>query len=202
MTQTIIVDSNEHDSHLGNNSVLVNAQIDSPLLIGATGLRGAEAGVPYSGNLNISGGLAPYRVTIMKGILPAGLQLESTGIISGIPAAASKRAAITFNVQDSAGASVSRQFVIPVAKALTISGTTLKGGRVGKNYSAKIKAKGGSGPLAWSLWAGNLPQGFSLNPVTGVITGIASAPGIFAITVKVTDLLGGSYEQSFSLTIT
>ncbi len=50
---------------------------------------GAQAGVWYSGSLNLQGGVAPYTVSISSGNLPAGLTLNtSTGNITGVAAVA------------------------------------------------------------------------------------------------------------------
>ncbi len=59
----------------------------------------------------------------------------------------------------------------------------------------------GSGQT-WSIVAGQLPSGLSLNPSTGVISGVPTVSGNFSFTVQVTDGLGNSAEQTFSGQIT
>src|SRR5437763_13503282 len=57
-----------------------------PILVFAA-FSSAVQGQPFASNLQIRGGLAPYRFWIMQGALPSGLSLNtSTGIISGVPA--------------------------------------------------------------------------------------------------------------------
>ena len=62
-----------------------------PILVFAA-FSSAVQGQPFASNLQIRGGLAPYRFWIMQGALPSGLSLNtSTGIISGVPAVSPHR---------------------------------------------------------------------------------------------------------------
>ena len=53
--------------------------------------------------------------------------------------------------------------------------------------SAKLAVSGGIRPYTWSVTAGALPAGLSLNPATGVISGKPTAPGTAVFTVTVSD---------------
>lgn len=77
----------------------------------------------------------------------------------------------------------------------------LKGGTTGSTYSETISAQGGTGPYTFSLLSGSLPTGTTLNTSTGVISGTTSAAGTFSFTIGVTDSLGNTGSQSFSITI-
>ena len=71
---------------------------------------------------------------------------------------------------------------------LTITTTSLPAGTVGQSaYSATLAASGGTAPLTWSIQAGALPTGLSLNATTGVISGTPTATASSSITFKVTD---------------
>ena len=63
-----------------------------------------------------------------------------------------------------------------------------------------LSESGGTGPFTWSL-TGSLPPGVSLNLTTGAITGTPTTPGPYSFTVTVTDSLGGSGSQAYTLTI-
>jgi Putative Ig domain len=171
-----------------------------PLNIGATTLATGEAGVSFTSDLMISGGVAPYIVSIIKGKLPAGLSLGNDGIISGTLSPTAKSEMITVRITDSLNDSVSETFKITVLRAVHIAGR-LKRGRVGKDYSNTLKARGGLGPFNWSITSGALPPGLSFNSATGTITGVPTQEGEFPLTLQVTDALGGVDAESLTLKI-
>jgi hypothetical protein len=70
---------------------------------------------------------------------------------------------------------------------LDITTTSLSNGYVGSTYAAILTASGGNGTRAWLAISGTLPDGLSLNPSTGVISGTATSSGVFDFTVQVTD---------------
>jgi hypothetical protein len=171
-----------------------------PLTIGVTTVATGEAGVSFTSDLMIFGGVAPYIVSITKGALPAGLSLGNDGIISGTISPAAKSAKITMRITDSLNESITKTFTITVLKALNVA-EKAKTGRVGKNYSASLKIKGGLGPFNWSITAGALPTGLSFNTATGALTGTPTESGTFPLTVQVTDALGGVDAENLTLTV-
>ncbi|GAA5196380.1 hypothetical protein GCM10023322_65150 [Rugosimonospora acidiphila] len=60
-------------------------------------------------------------------------------------------------------------------------------GEVGAAYSDQLAVTGGTAPFAWSISAGALPAGLSLNPTTGLLSGTPSVAGTFSFTVRVVD---------------
>ena len=85
--------------------------------------------------------------------------------------------------------------------ALAISTSTLPNGTVGSNYSQTLAATGGTAPYTWSITAGSLPAGLSLN-TTGTISGTPTAAGTSNVTVRVTDASNATADQPLSLTVT
>jgi hypothetical protein len=172
----------------------------APLAIGATTLATGEAGVPFTSDLMISGGVAPYIVSIIKGKLPAGLSLGNDGIISGALSPTAKSKTITVRITDSVNESITQTFTITVLKTLHVA-ERARTGRVGKDYAASFKIRGGLGPFNWSITSGALPPGLSFNTATGAITGIPEQAGEFPLTVQVTDALGGVAVETLTLKI-
>lgn len=166
-----------------------------PLTVGATSLPAAEVGVPYDGDLQISGGSDPYVIAPVAGALPPGISPNGTGL-GGTPTTA-KRFKFTLQVTDGDGATVTRPFIIQVFKALTISTLALKNGKVGKNYRAVLKATGGKGPYHWNLLSG--PGGLNLTS-TGQLSGMPVA-GNYNLDIEVTDALLITKPVKLPLTI-
>lgn len=115
----------------GSAQVAFNA-VAAPGL-SATTLAPAEYKVPYSQQLAVSGGAAPYSFALTSGALPGGLHLSSSGVVSGTPGKAGGAAfgvAITdANGVTTSGVIVSIVVATPVitvtSTSLTISGTTI-----------------------------------------------------------------------------
>ena len=74
-----------------------------------------------------------------------------------------------------------------VPPEITISTTTLANGVAQSSYSAAISASGGAQPYVWSITAGALPAGLTLNSSTGVISGTPTTAGTSSFTVTATD---------------
>jgi hypothetical protein len=73
------------------------------LVIETTVIPNAQVGAPYSLQLVASGGTAPYHWSVTAGALPAGLTLDDTGLLSGVPTgpATTTPDAFTVSVTDS-----------------------------------------------------------------------------------------------------
>jgi hypothetical protein len=91
---------------------------------------------------------------------------------------------------------------------LSIVTTTLPTGNVGTAYgstnqdlSAGVYAAGGTPGYSYTITQGSLPNGLSLNPTSGEITGTPTATGTSSFTVQAADS-GGSQPVSQALSIT
>lgn len=65
--------------------------------------------------------------------------------------------------------------------------TDLPNGSQSVSYGASLVAEGGVPPYSWSISAGSLPPGLTLNPATGAVGGTPSSQGTFNFTVQATD---------------
>ncbi|HKW99900.1 MAG TPA: putative Ig domain-containing protein [Bryobacteraceae bacterium] len=165
-------------------------------------LPGGSVGAGYSTTLNASGGVTPYSWSVTVGALPNGLTLNpSTGAINGT-ASSGGTFNFTAQVTDSASVSVSRQFSLTITTGLAITTQpTLPSGVVGSAYSQTLAASGGTQPYNWTISAGALPAGISLNAATGAIAGTPTSGGTFNFTVQVTDNASLAASKSFTLVI-
>jgi hypothetical protein len=170
-------------------------------------LTNGKVTVAYSQSLAASGGIAPYTWSITTGSLPPGLSLNTaTGAISGTPTTAGTYS-FTVKVIDTTGGSITRSLsitvnAITVNGGLTITTTSLGGFDVGISYDRNLIASGGAPPYTWSITAGSLPTGLSLNSATGIFSGTPTAvSGPTSITFTVTDSNGGTASKSFSITV-
>jgi subtilase family serine protease len=74
-----------------------------------------------------------------------------------------------------------------VGTALTLSCSLPANAQVGKAYSGTCSASGGTSPYTYSISAGGLPAGLSINPTSGGITGTPTAAGTSSFTAEATD---------------
>jgi len=93
-------------------------------------------------------------------------------------------------------------FTIIPPPPLTITTGSLPAGVVKVKYTKTLAVTGGTAPFKWSLAAGKLPAGLTLNPTTGVITGTPTKTGTANFTVEVTDTSAIRQLCKLALTLT
>ncbi len=163
--------------------------VTAPKLTIVTGspLPTGTVGAAYSQTLSAIGGTAPYSWSLASGTLP-GLSVSATGVLSGTPTD-SGSFTFTIGVQDSAATpqTGTKTFTLTINPGpLTITTLSqLPDGALGQPYSQTLTAAGGTPPYTWS--ATGLPDGLSIDPATGIISGSATAGGTFSFAVTVTD---------------
>ena len=160
-------------------------------------------GIPnafYNQALAATGGMTPYSWTLASGNLPAGLNLGTTGVISGTPTGAGA-ASFTVQVKDNNGLASTMPFSLTIATPPTIStGGTLASGLVKAAYSQSLVASGGKTPYNFSLASGALPPGLNLSS-GGLISGTPTSGGTANFSVRVTGGDGAYSAMAFTLTI-
>ena len=113
-----------------------------------------------------------------------GSSITGTATITGIGLATADQSTGTSTISATLNGKTGST-VLTVQTPLAITTTSLPNGTKGDAYSATLAASGGTLPYTWSI-IGSLPSGLSLNPSTGIITGIpTSAAGTFSFTVQV-----------------
>jgi uncharacterized protein YhjY with autotransporter beta-barrel domain len=169
-------------------------------------LPAGTAGTAYSQVLTITGGIAPYTVTL-TGTLPTGLSFDTgTLTFSGTPTQSG-----TFNISvtatDSTGgtaATVTNNYTLTIAApTLTLTPATVPAGTAGVAYSQAFTASGGIAPYTYAISAGALPAGLSFTPA-GLLSGTPTVAGTFNFSVTATDSTtgtAGTVTVAYTLTL-
>ena len=129
------------------------------------------------------------------GILPVGLTLNPTGLLSGTPSTAgSFTFTVTATNTEGSDSQVITIIISDLPEAPEITTVTVPNGIVGTSYSLQFPTLGNPIPT-WS-YTGTLPTGLSLSN-TGLLSGTPTASGSFTFTVVATNT-----EGTDSLTVT
>lgn len=189
----------------GSATATVNIAIAQPPSIATTSLPAATLGTSYNQTVMAKGGTGALTYAISSGSLPTGLSLSgSTGAITGTPSGASGTSTFTVKATDAStagGVSASQPLSIAVS-ILTVTTTSLPSGSVGGAYTGSLASSGGLAPVTWSVIAGTLPTGLTLNPATGAITGTPTAAGTASITFQAADASSPQQTAKATLNLT
>jgi large repetitive protein len=131
-----------------------------PLKIKPPALKQATATLPYSATLSASGGTAPYSFSLHTGSLPEGLGLSPEGVIAGTPPTAGS-STFTVEATDSSvpAQTATATYTLPVQ--LGVGPKSFHSTRAFGSVFDLLSAAGGPGPFAYSVVAGELPEGIS-----------------------------------------
>ncbi|MDB6120965.1 MAG: hypothetical protein JWO08_4746, partial [Verrucomicrobiaceae bacterium] len=167
-------------------------------------LAGGVVGTNYSINLGASGGSSPYFFAVTSGSLPGGLSLNPSGLLSGIPTAATTGTtgtSLSIGATDQYGCPGSRTYALKICPSIAISPSVLPAGTVNVAYSQTLTASGGVAPYTWVLTSGTLPSGITFTTSTAKISGTGTSASSSNITVTATDANGCAFPQSLVLGI-
>ena len=170
------------------------------LTINPSSLPNGTQSVAYSQTVTASGGSGGYVYSISAGSLPNGLSLSSGGVISGTPSAGGSFSFTVF-VRDSDGNTGTRAYTVNIgSNILTVLPPTLPNGTQSVPYSQTVTASGGTGPYTFSVTAGSLPTGLSLDSA-GNLTGTPSGSGSSTFTVRAIDSVNNTGTRSYTINI-
>ncbi|WDL95304.1 beta strand repeat-containing protein [Alicyclobacillus sp. ALC3] len=190
-------------------------QAVSPLTVQSITLGAATEGSLYEQTLIANGGKPAYTWSLVGGSLPAGVVLNSDGVVQGTPTA-SGTYTFTVEVRDTAGHTATATDTLTVEAGVTpvtppvtpptpvqnpplvIGAGSLPGATAGTAYSGSLAASGGDGTYQWSLASGTLPRGLMI-AVNGTLFGTPQTMGMSTFTLRVTDKSGDVATKTFHL---
>ncbi|RMG06357.1 MAG: hypothetical protein D6731_25960 [Planctomycetota bacterium] len=184
-------------------SPLLDLEVVDPLNLTPTALPQGTSNVAYAQTLVATGGQGPYTFGILTGELPSGLALDAqSGQIRGT-SPLSGSFPLVVRVTDARGETLVRSFTLVLAASSppAITTTGLPAATVGAPYSASISGSGGQPPYTWSVVAGALPPGLSLDPSSGALTGAPTQSGSFAFTVELRDQSGATTTAALAVQV-
>ena len=149
-----------------------------------------------------AGGQPPITYSVVGGSLPAGLNMNSLGLITGMPSIAGT-SDFTIRATDSCGAGaqiVDRVLFATINQASCLplsipSPATLSSGIVNQDIVPRSQLQGDSLPITFSIVSGSLPAGLNLNS-SGLITGIPLTTGTFNFVVQATDSCAAGQQNA------
>ncbi|HET9222132.1 MAG TPA: Ig domain-containing protein [Roseiflexaceae bacterium] len=132
------------------------------------------------------------------GTLPPGLELDTSGILTGTPTASGL---CTFTVLASNIVGAAEQTItLPVNQAPAITNDQPPAALVGETYTFTFTASGVPTPT-WTVSAGLLPLGLSLDPVTGMLSGTPTIEGVYDFSIEATNGFGSPAARHVTLTV-
>jgi len=177
-------------------SLVINA---APQLAEAA-LSGGMTGIEYNQELASSGGTPPRIWAVTSGTLPAGLALDPSGVIRGIPRDGGT-SSFTLTFKDACNLSASRDFSMVIRDgehAPVITSAPSVRGNIGVLYTYSVRANGFPGPT-FSLISP--PPGMTINSNTGAITWAPGVIGDYEVAVTVANGVPPDATQRFTLVI-
>jgi hypothetical protein len=182
----------------GGSSELTISPTSPPPPTGATGVA-----YPAFTFVAPTGGVGPFTWT-ESGALPQGMALSADGHLSGTPTTAGTFT-FTLTVKDSSAPVLTAQESVTLVVAdspLTINlSPPPPAGTASQPYPAfAFSAAGGSQPFSWSVTAGSLPPGLTLD-TGGSLIGTPDMPGSYTFTVTAAESAQNPQKKSAAFTI-
>jgi len=167
------------------------------VIVDPSPLPEATVGTAYSFSMSFAGTISGTLVwSISDGALPAGLTIDpDTGIISGTPTTGGPS---TFTVSLTAGSTACSQVYQMAVNDLTCltDSPILPAGNICSAYSYTVNPSPSLSTdpgdvFNYTLGSGALPDGLSLDPVSGTISGSPTMQGTFTFEICVGEVPGG-----------
>lgn len=178
-------------SAYGKATKALNLFVGTPPSITTTALQDGITAESYSQTLTASG-TAPLTWTVVDGALPAGLSLNSSGVISGTPTTDCTAQAVTIKAENAYG-EATKELTITVRTKVSIVTASIPSAPAGKEYEVKLEVAG-TAPYMWTVVSGNFPAGLKLAS-DGTIYGTPLAEDTYKVTLKVANLISDATRE-------
>jgi hypothetical protein len=172
----------------------------------AGALTAGTVGSAYPGvQLSATGGTTPYTFAVSAGSLPPGLTIDAQNAITGMPTAAGTYA-FSVTVTDEQSQTDTHDYTIAIAAAATPvtllpPDGALDPGTVGTQYPGQtFGATGGTAPYTFAVASGALPPGMAI-AFGDTLTGTPTLAGNYSFSISVTDQLGQSDVNAYTLIV-
>jgi uncharacterized repeat protein (TIGR03803 family) len=170
----------------GNQAGFAELQVSAGFSIATPAFPGAQVNVDYSGAIQATGGTQFYHWTITN--IPPGLTDAGGGSLTGKPTQfGDYTLPVTVTDSSTPPQQITGTVTLKVISGLKIQNKSLVKATIGSNYKQQFVALYGQPPYKWSISAGTLPNGLTLDPVSGLLSGTPTATGNSPITVQVQD---------------
>ncbi|ETR69622.1 MAG: hypothetical protein OMM_09436, partial [Candidatus Magnetoglobus multicellularis str. Araruama] len=157
------------------------------LVITTPRLDVAIVGEVYNMKLTAVGGsYGPYQWEFASEVIPRNITLDKdSGVLSGTPRDAQK-IPIIIQVRDTDGHIAKADFLFYAVQKLEIANLNLSPGLINTEFSEFISIQGGVPPYTFAC-SDNLPDGLSLDPTTGIISGVVNVAETIQLNITVID---------------
>ncbi len=190
----------DSQSRSSSTSILLTVFACQNLTIAPVPLPPATAGAAYSQQLSTSGGVPPYVYSIASGLLPGGVGMSSSGLISGVPATPGT-SIVTVHVTDSVGCTGSVVDTLAVlCPPMSVSPAVLPTGMPDTPYVQTFTVSGGKAPYSFVKSSGSFPAGMTISS-GGTLSGTPLASGQFIFTITATDSVSCTAARAETLFI-
>ncbi len=170
----------------GNEAGFVTLTVAAGLSITTPSFPDAQVNVSYLGSIQATGGVVPYHWALSN--IPPGLTDAGDGSLPGKPTQfGDYTLPVTLTDSDTPPKQITGTVTLKVVSGLKIQNKSLVKATAGSNYKQQLVALYGMPPYKWSITAGTLPNGLTLDPASGLLAGTPTVTGNFPITVQVQD---------------
>ena len=157
-------------------------------------------GVALNYKLPVIGGKGAKTLALASGVLPSGVTLTGSTLSGSWPTGATGEYPMEFSITDDVGTYSAAFSVMLVLLPLSLQGGS-GDPTLNTPFSCAFVASGGEGPYVYSVSAGALPAGLSLDSSTGLLSGTPGASGDYSYAITVTDVRSQTSSRAVSGTV-